>query len=276
MATPRAHPLISIVTPILNGRRHLDQCVRSVLAQGYPQIEHVFVDGGSVDGTLEALTTYQASHPHRIRIVSEPGSGPGQAWITGIKAAGGEILGCLGVDDICEAGAIEYVGQFFHANSSAVFVHGGAYFIDEGDDIIWHHRAEPFRVQAFVNTALHIVTTSAFYRRGLPEQVGWLATHGDDFELMVRIARNFEIHRTERVLSRLRLRKESAFNPTDFASRKQCYYQTYRVSRDHGGDLLSPLAIRYYAAEVIGRLHLDPCLPWLRRVYRRLRGRPGV
>ena len=110
------NPLFSIVTPVLNGRQHLDECIQSVLRQSYMHIEHVFVDGGSVDGTMEGLTSYQTAHPHRIRIVSEPGSGPGQSWITGIKAATGEILGCLGVDDICEAGAIEAVADFFRAN----------------------------------------------------------------------------------------------------------------------------------------------------------------
>lgn len=270
------NPLFSIVTPVLNGRQHLDECIQSVLKQSYTHIEHVFVDGGSVDGTMDGLTSYQTAHPHRIRIVSEPGSGPGQAWITGIKAAAGEILGCLGVDDICEAGAIEAVADFFRANSTAYFVHGGSYFINERGEILWRHEAAAFQLKDFVNTAFHIATTSAFYRRVVPERVGWLETHGDDFELMVRVARQFEIHHMERVLSRLRLRKDSAFNPTDFEKRKKWYHQSYRVSREHGGDLFSPLAIRYYAAEVIGRLHLDPFWPWLRRVHRKLRGRPGV
>src|SRR5437879_4442263 len=52
-------PLVSIVTPILNGRKFLDECIQSVLGQRYPNIEHIFVDGGSSDGSREALAAYQ-------------------------------------------------------------------------------------------------------------------------------------------------------------------------------------------------------------------------
>jgi len=56
-------PLVSVVTPVLNGIKYLEECIQSVLNQGYPYIEHIFVDGGSTDGTLEMLASYQARYP---------------------------------------------------------------------------------------------------------------------------------------------------------------------------------------------------------------------
>ena len=180
------------------------------------------------------------------------------------------------MDDVCEPGAIEAVAEFFRANPQASFVHAGAYFIDEGGAIVRRHEALPFRLQDFVDTSLQIATISAFYRRAVPESVGWLETEGDDFELMILIARHYEMHSLPRVLSRLRLRKDSAFNPLDFDQRRKVYRQTYRVSRRYGGSFGSPLAIRYFATEAIAWLGLRRFFPAIRVAYRTLRGRPGA
>jgi len=50
------NPLVSIITPVLNGVKYLEECIQSVLNQSYPYIEHVIVDGGSTDGTLDILS----------------------------------------------------------------------------------------------------------------------------------------------------------------------------------------------------------------------------
>jgi hypothetical protein len=84
------------------------------------------------------------------------------------------------------------------------------------------------------------------------------------------------MHPLSQILSRLRLRKDSAFNPTDFEQRRKVYRQTYRVSRRYGGNLHSPLAIRYFATEAIAWLGLRRFFPAIRIAYRTLRGRPGA
>lgn len=267
-------PLVSIVTPTLNARRYLDQCVQSVLGQGYPHIEQVFVDGDSTDGTLEALRAYEARRPDRVRLILKPGAGPGAAWNIGLKAARGDIFGCLGADDLCAPGAIEAVVAFFREQPGASFVHGGCDFIDAGGRLLRPHRVEPFDYRTFANTARHIATPSAFYRRSVMERVGWLDASGDDFDLMLRIAREFEIHGLDRVLSCLRIHDGTAFNPRHFGRRVAVYRQTYQTSRRHGGSLLSPLAVRYYVAMTLARCGLKVCYPLLQRAVRRLRRLP--
>ena len=100
MSTPK--PLISIVTPVLNGMPYLAACIESVLTQGYPNIEHVVIDGGSTDGSVELLRSYSARFPSRVRFVSEPDNGPGDGWSKGVRMTRGGVLGCIGADDRLE------------------------------------------------------------------------------------------------------------------------------------------------------------------------------
>jgi glycosyltransferase involved in cell wall biosynthesis len=257
--------LVSVVTPTLNARRYLEPCVRSVLGQSYPHIEHLFVDGESTDGTLELLREYAGAHPDRVRLIIEPGTGPGAAWNTGLKAARGEIFGCLGADDLYEPGAIDTVVGFFRANPEAAFVHAACDLIDAEGRPLRRHTVEPFDYDAFVNTARHIATPSAFYRRVVMERIGWLDASGDDFDVMLRIAREFEIHGLPAVLARLRIRPDSAFNRLELRKRVEHLAATYRVSRAHGGSVWSPIACRFYGHWILHVLGLGRAYPALRR-----------
>src|SRR5690242_19457333 len=87
-------PLVSIVTPSLNQARWLREAIESVRAQDYPHVEHVVVDGGSTDGTLEILREYD-----HLRWVSEPDRGQSHALNKGFQLATGEIFGWLNADD---------------------------------------------------------------------------------------------------------------------------------------------------------------------------------
>mgnify|MGYP001618763453 CR=1 FL=1 len=60
-------PLVSIVTPVFNGAKYLEECLQSVLKQTYPHIEHIVIDGGSSDGTLDILKDYTAQHIKTIK-----------------------------------------------------------------------------------------------------------------------------------------------------------------------------------------------------------------
>lgn len=99
-------PLVSIVTVVRNGLMTLPRTLDSVLSQDFPQIEHVIVDGGSTDGTLDLLRANQ----HRIDLwISETDRGISDAFNKGIALARGEIVGLLNSDDWYEPGAIRAV-----------------------------------------------------------------------------------------------------------------------------------------------------------------------
>lgn len=90
------YPLVTVVTAVYNGAAHLAGCLESVLAQDYPNIEHIVIDGGSSDGTVDVLRQYD----DRIALwKSEPDRGVYDAWNKALLEARGEWICFLGADD---------------------------------------------------------------------------------------------------------------------------------------------------------------------------------
>jgi GT2 family glycosyltransferase len=114
-------PLISIVTPCLNRLAFVRAAVESVLAQDYPNFEHIVMDGGSTDGTLDILKEY----PH-LRVVSEPDQGMYDAINKGLRLAHGEIAAWLNTDDVYPPGAFAAAAGVFEACPDAQAISGGA------------------------------------------------------------------------------------------------------------------------------------------------------
>ncbi|MBE3118097.1 MAG: glycosyltransferase [Candidatus Atribacteria bacterium] len=95
MTGNRNQLLISIITPSLNRADMIVTAIESVLAQNYPYFEHIIIDGGSTDGTLNVLGKY----PH-LRLISELDRGMYDAINKGLALASGEIIGFLNTDDL--------------------------------------------------------------------------------------------------------------------------------------------------------------------------------
>lgn len=90
-------PLVTIVTPVLNRAQRIQTCVSSVARQSYPSVEHVVVDGGSTDGTIDVLREYEESSG--LRWISEPDDGMYDAINKGLALARGRVLAYLNSDD---------------------------------------------------------------------------------------------------------------------------------------------------------------------------------
>ncbi|HKW38414.1 MAG TPA: glycosyltransferase family 2 protein [Burkholderiales bacterium] len=89
-------PRVSIVTVTLNGREHIEGAIRSVLSQDYPSVEHLIVDGGSTDGTLEVLRAYE---DRLASWTTGPDGGIADAFNKGLAAATGDYVLFLNSDD---------------------------------------------------------------------------------------------------------------------------------------------------------------------------------
>lgn len=100
---------ISIVTISYNQRKYLQECIDSVLSQGYPNLEYIVVDPGSTDGSRELI----ASYGDRIHQIFEPDTGPANGLNSGFSIARGEILGFINSDDTLLPGALAAVEAAF-------------------------------------------------------------------------------------------------------------------------------------------------------------------
>ncbi len=107
---------VSIITAVFNGAETIEDCIKSVLNQTYHNIEHIIIDGGSTDGTVETIKKYTSNPPlppfikggmggfsgsRRISTcISEPDRGIYDAMNKGIKMATGDVIGFLNADDL--------------------------------------------------------------------------------------------------------------------------------------------------------------------------------
>src|ERR1700742_4639960 len=90
------NPLVSVVTVVYNGAKHLEQTINSVLNQSHKNVEYIIIDGGSTDGTLDIIKRYEDKIDYWQ---SERDGGIYFAMNKGVSLAKGELIGILNADD---------------------------------------------------------------------------------------------------------------------------------------------------------------------------------
>lgn len=105
---------LSIITPVYNNKRFIEQCMTNVIGQNGHEIEHIIVDGGSSDGTVDIIKNYAQRYPH-IRWISARDKGQSHAMNKGIALAKGRVVGFLNVDDYFEPGTLVRVIYLFQS-----------------------------------------------------------------------------------------------------------------------------------------------------------------
>lgn len=148
-------PLISVITVVFNGEKHLEQTIQSVLDQNYENIEYLIIDGGSTDRTLEIIQKYE----DRIDYwVSEPDKGIYDAMNKGIDLAKGELIGLLNSDDYYAPDAIESVVAAYLRQKGPNIYFGDATIIqdDLGISFRWHSDLRYWRGMSVVHPAMFV------------------------------------------------------------------------------------------------------------------------
>lgn len=127
--------MISIITPVYNGERFIESCIKAVIDQNCPNVEHIIVDGGSSDRTIEIIQEYAQKYPH-ICWISEKDRGQSDAMNKGINLAQGEIVGFLNVDDFYEPNVLNRVLEIFKTLPEPSFLAGNCKVIGESGELI--------------------------------------------------------------------------------------------------------------------------------------------
>jgi len=129
-------PRITIVTPCYNSERFLEETIRSVLDQGYPNLEYIIVDGGSTDGTLEIIRKYESQLSHWI---SEPDQGMYDAINKGFSLGTGEIFAWINSDDTYLSDALKVAANVFIEQPSVQWITGATVYTDESSVTVGEH-----------------------------------------------------------------------------------------------------------------------------------------
>lgn len=182
-------PRISIVTPSYNQGEFIEETIRSVLLQGYADLEYIIMDGGSTDGTAEIIRKYE---PWFSYMHIGPDEGQAAAIAEGFKRATGEILAWLNSDDRYRPGALARVASFFTTHPKVVFGNADVNQIDaEGAFVqrLWAIRPTRFLT---ANLGVHCwPQQGCFWRQCAYEQVGGIdgaLQFCMDRELFIRLA----------------------------------------------------------------------------------------
>ncbi len=174
---PQANPKISIIMPSYNQGAYLEEAIRSVLNQNYPNKELIVIDGGSTDNSVEILKSYG---PQLAYWVSEPDRGQSHALNKALQKATGEIIGWLNSDDYYLPGAFRRIVRAFRQNQNAVLVHGNRILVD------YKSRVVGWSAMAAYDPASSGYTISS-------ETAFWKKTAGDSlsFDENLRFAMDF-------------------------------------------------------------------------------------
>lgn len=180
-------PRISIVTPSFNQAAYLEQTLRSVIEQAYPDLEYIVIDGASSDGSVEIIRRYER---HLKYWVSEPDHGQAEAVNKGLAQASGEIIGWLNSDDYYLPGALQAAARAFQERPDCGLIYGDVLAVDGAGVVINELRYKQWTLEDLMSFNI-IGQPTVFLRRSVLEQAGWLDARFHfllDHQLWLRMA----------------------------------------------------------------------------------------
>jgi glycosyltransferase involved in cell wall biosynthesis len=223
-------PLVSIVTPSFNQGAFLRRTIDSVLAQTYPRIEYVVVDGASRDGSVDILEGYGG----RFRWISEPDTGQANAINKGFAGCRGQIRAYLNSDDTLLPHAVERVVDFFDRHPGCDMVYGDANYIDSDDRIIGKYNTAIYSFERLMLDCC-VCQPAAFWRDRIAEAVGGFDESLDivlDYDYWLRIARaGGDIRFLPETLANSRLH----YSTKTLSRRGDAYAEIFKTCLKHGG-----------------------------------------
>lgn len=196
-------PLVSIITPSFNQADYLEETIRSVLEQDYPNLEYLVIDGASTDGSVEIIRRYEKEITWWA---SEPDQGQADAINKGLAHAKGEIVAWLNSDDIYRPGAIRAAVDALQENPDLGLVYGQLDSIDSAGNTFNTISYQPYDLLDLLSFRI-IGQPAVFMRRIALQRAGELDPSYHyllDHQLWLRIGRESQIHYLPQVLAAAR------------------------------------------------------------------------
>ena len=232
--------LVSVITPSYNQAQYLEETIRSVLGQDYPNLEYIIVDGGSVDGSREIIERYA---DRLAWWVSEEDRGQTDAINKGFAHSKGDVLAWLNSDDTYQPGAVAEAVGYLNSHPEAGMVYGDANLIDGVGKAIGKFPARQTDYKRLRRGYVHIPQQAAFFRASLWRQVGPLDPtfyFAMDYDLWVRLARLAPLHYHPRIWANFRLHGGAK----SVAADDRCWPEMLRVHYREGGGRFSWLVMK--------------------------------
>ena len=184
----KVYPKLSVIMPVYNGAVYIEQAIRSVISQNYPNLEFIVIDGGSSDGSLDIINKYQSNIDY---FETGKDNGMWHAINKGIMASHGEFIGWQNSDDYYLENGLLVIGNFILQNPDVDLVYGEAAHVDANDKFLNWHEAIPYNKSKLLHRRCYIPSQACFFRKSMLSYIGlfdtrlkWLG----DWDMWKRIA----------------------------------------------------------------------------------------
>jgi glycosyltransferase involved in cell wall biosynthesis len=206
-------PKISIITPNYNYSHFISTLIESVLCQDYPFFEHIIVDDGSTDNSVEVIERF-AKKDQRIKLIKQRNQGQTTAINTGLQILTGNIIGWINSDDFYEKNVFGKIIKAFNENSNYKVIFGDSKVVNEKKKTVRIHKSLPlnFNSACFLGFGSTIYSNSIFWRREVFKEVGFLnekLKYNMDDEYLSRIAEKFNFKKVNFVISNFRVHQNA-------------------------------------------------------------------
>jgi len=226
------YPKISLVTPSYNQGPFLEGAIRSVLGQGYPDLEYFVMDGGSSDDSVETLRRWSGE---LTGWVSEKDGGQASAIGKGLRRASGQVFGWLNADDRLVPGALDAVAKLWRENPSAAAWVGGCRRVDTaGHELSTvYPRGLPAGNVADWGRSVFFYQPACFFSAEAYQRCGDVdeaRRYAMDVDLFIRLQAQGSFVSSEQVLAQAIIHEEAKTQ----AERMRMHAETIAVQVDNG------------------------------------------
>jgi len=226
------YPKITVVTPNYNQGAYIEETIRSVLNQNYPNLEYIIMDGGSTDNSIEIIRKYEKKLYYWE---SEKDFGMYDAINKGFSRSSGEIMCWINSDDVLWEGSLFYVAEVFKSKMKIQWLQGYPSVIDENGKLV--SQRDPvyskyhFYLFRYIRNFSFIQQESTFWSRRLWEKAGSSLnldlSLAADFELWMRFFEIEKLYCTKQQLGAFRIREGQK------SSDQETYLKQAKLAVDH-------------------------------------------
>lgn len=203
-------PLVSIITPVFNGKLFLAETIESVIRQTYENIEYIVIDGGSTDGSVSIIKKYEK---YLAYWVSEKDNGQADAINKGWKISQGSVLAYLNSDDLYEPNAVKLAAECLQSDLKIEAVYGLCRIIDAQERLLSVWNPADFNIKTYLRLGVSSVPQQTFFfKRSALARVGYLdisLKHAMDYDFIARVGQAGSIRRLPHVMASFRLHSDS-------------------------------------------------------------------
>lgn len=201
-------PLVSIITPVYNQERYVEETIKSVLSQTYSPIEYIVINDGSTDASLSIIERYR----DKVTVIDQPNRGQAATLNRGWSQSTGEFIGYLSSDDVLAPDCIERLVAVLLADDDVVCAYPDCDLISSESTVLKRSVCRPFSIEELVIGQECYIGPGALWRAAAHRQIGgWkpILRLAPDREYWMRLSKLGQFYFLRKTLAGYRLHPES-------------------------------------------------------------------